>query len=438
MIRGPRVWIIVYSPLTNFRVYCCAFAAFWLEDHEHLPEHARRRPQEDSAGHPTPQSRSAPLPRFCGLRGAGCSQGNGGCHPLLPLGRLLYLAEPIYQELLWEFYSTFEHFQTHAGEHGNAIQFRLGGESYSLNYDDFGRALGLLPPFACHLAIEENNSPIFRDQQFFERICLPEFAGPVFTPGYTTATQLRPEWRILNQLLGKSYTPSDGSTSHLQLRTLHCLHSISQEEDNLHLSSLIARTVAKASRCGRALACGPVVTALARYFNIDLSGFTVILPPTPFSRDTLRRLLILQRDRDVTWIWGLPRPVPHATEGEDLPESSDAATRRTISRTNRRTTPSAAGASTSAAGPSAAAPTSYIAEQLAALSCQNEQILAGQEHINARLDRERKVWCRIISAQHYMMSYLDMDPAAVSYPWEASPGHEDFYPPPTGDGGDEN
>ncbi|CAL1382551.1 unnamed protein product [Linum trigynum] len=197
-------------------------------------------------------------------------------------------------------------------------------------------------------------------------------------------------------MLGKSYTPSDGSTSHLPLRTLHCLHSISQDEDNLHLSSLNANTVAKASRCGR---------ALARYFNIDLSGLTVILPPTPFSRDTLRRQLILQHDGDMTWIRRLPRPVPRPPEGEYLPEASDAAARRTTRRTNRRTTPSAAGASTSAAGPSAAAPTSYIAEQLAALSRQNEQILAGQEHINAQLDRERDGRRRIISAQHYMMSY---------------------------------
>ncbi|CAL1394508.1 unnamed protein product [Linum trigynum] len=349
--------------------------------------------------------------------------------------RLLCLAEPTYQELLWEFYSTFEHFQTHAGSHGNAIQFGLGGEFYSLSYDDFGRALGLLPSFACHLAIEEPDSPIFRDQQFFERICLPEFSGAVFTPGHTTATQLRPEWRIINQLLGKSYTPSEGSTSHLQLRTLHCLHSMSHEVENLHLSSLIARTVVRASRCGRPLACGPVVTALARYYNIDLSRFTLIQEAKPFSRDTLRRQLILEKEGDVTWIRGLPRPVPRAPAGEELPEASAAAASRAKRR--RRNTPSAPDASTSAAGPSAAAPTTYIAEQLAALSRQNEHILLGQEHLNARLDREREGRRRIISAQHYMMSYWNMDPAAVSYPWEASPGHEDNYPPPTGDGGDE-
>ncbi|CAL1411197.1 unnamed protein product [Linum trigynum] len=126
------------------------------------------------------------------------------------------------------------------------------------------------------------------------------------------------------------------------------------------------------------------------------------------------------------------------TRGRGSPEASDAATRRGPHRTTRRTTPSAAGASTSAAGPSAAAPTSYIAEQLAAISRQNEQILAGQKHSNARLDREREGHCRIISAQHYMMSYWDMDPAVVSYPWEASTGHEDFNPPPAGDGGNEN
>ncbi|CAL1382252.1 unnamed protein product [Linum trigynum] len=341
--------------------------------------------------------------------------------------RLLCLAEPIYQELLWEFYSTFEHFQTHKGAHGNAIQFRLGRVSYSLSYDDFGRALGLLPPFACHLAIEEPDSPIFRDLQFFERICLLEFAGMCShraTPRLLSCTQSGTSstscWGnrtppAMAPPVIFSFAPCTACTPSARRKTIF-ICSLHRQDGRQGFSLWSCSGLWAGSHCP-----GPVLQH--RPLRVHCHPPT----PTPFSKDTLRRQLILLRDGDVTWIRGLPRPVPRAPEAEDIPEASDVAARRTTRWTNRRTTPSAASASTSAAGQFAAAPTSYIAEQLASISRQNEHILAGQEHINARLDRE-----------HYMMSYWNMDHADVSYPWEASSGHEDFYPHRTGDGGDEN
>ncbi|CAL1368855.1 unnamed protein product [Linum trigynum] len=350
--------------------------------------------------------------------------------------RLLCLAEPIYQELLWEFSlpssisgPTRARTATPSSSDSEGSFTPLAmmtlvwhWGSFHLSPVTWKSKSPTVPSFGT--SSSSRGSASRSSQALFSHRATPRPLSCAQSGASSTSY-----W-------GSLTPPSEGSTSHLQLRTLHCLHSMSQEVDNLHLSSLIARTVVKASRCGRPLACGPVVTALARYYNIDLSRFTIIQPAKPFSRDTLRRQLILQRDGDVIWIRGLPRPVPRAPEGEDLPEASDAAARQTTHR--RRNTPSAPGTSTFAAGPSAAAPTTYIAEQLAAISRQNEQILAGQEHFNARLDREREGRRRIISAQHYMMSYRDMDPAAVSYPWEESPGHEDYYPPPAGDGGDEH
>ncbi|CAL1370594.1 unnamed protein product [Linum trigynum] len=112
--------------------------------------------------------------------------------------RLLCLSKLKYHEFVWEFHPNFQHYYTRIGAHGNAIHFTLGGEAHSLSYDDFARAMDLLLPIACRLAIELSDTPAFQDQRFFERICLPEFVGAMFQPGQTTTTQLHPEWRILN------------------------------------------------------------------------------------------------------------------------------------------------------------------------------------------------------------------------------------------------
>ncbi|CAL1395098.1 unnamed protein product [Linum trigynum] len=209
-------------------------------------------------------------------------------------------------------------------------------------------------------------------------------------------------------------------------------------EDTIVMGSVLTRTFTKASAnqdCH--LVCGPVITALARYYGVDITGMTMVRAPTPFSKATLRHQHMLARQGRLQWIVGLPRsPAPEPAVG-DQPESSTAGGRRVPRRTVRRAqtpaSPSAAPRSPSHGSP---APLVSISDQLAAIAQQNERILAGQESIHTPLDRERDRSCHLMSGQHYILSYLGLDPNSVHYPFVQSPGYEDEYPPPTGDGGD--
>ncbi|CAL1371293.1 unnamed protein product [Linum trigynum] len=163
---------------------------------------------------------------------------------------------------------------------------------------------------------------------------------------------------------------------------------------------------------------------------------TLVRGPSPLSEANLRHQHLIAHHGSVRRIEGLPQP-PIAAEG-DQAESSAAGGRRVPRRVPRRaqapTSPSPAPRSPSAGPPPPVVVP--ISDQLAAISQQNDRILAGQERIHARLDRERDRGRRLMSGQHYIMSYLGLDPNAVHYPFVQSPGFEDEYPPPTGDGGD--
>ncbi|CAL1368897.1 unnamed protein product [Linum trigynum] len=60
--------------------------------------------------------------------------------------RLLTLAEPTYQELVWEFYASFHHSSKGSADHADAVQFTLGEVEYSLSYWEFANALRLNSP----------------------------------------------------------------------------------------------------------------------------------------------------------------------------------------------------------------------------------------------------------------------------------------------------
>ncbi|CAL1379243.1 unnamed protein product [Linum trigynum] len=209
-----------------------------------------------------------------------------------------------------------------------------------------------------------------------------------------------------------------------------------RSEDTIELGSVLARTFAKASASqDRSLVCGPVITALARYYGVDFTGMTMVRGPTPFSEAVLRHQHLVSRQGRVHWIAGLPHP-PLPAEG-DQPESSVAGgTPGSLSYCS--SWPDSSSPSTAPRSPAPGSPTPVvpISDQLAAIAQQNERILASQERIHTRLDRERDRGRRLMSGQHYIMPYLGLDPNAVHYPFVQSPGYEDEYPPPTGDGGD--
>ncbi|CAL1360058.1 unnamed protein product [Linum trigynum] len=185
-----------------------------------------------------------------------------------------------------------------------------------------------------------------------------------------------------------------------------------------------------------ALVCGPVITALARNYEVDYTGMTLVHGAFPFSEATLRHQHLFARHGRQRWIEGLPQPPPPA-EG-DQAEPSAAGGRRGRRRVPRRGQ-ARASPSPTPRSPSPGSPPPVvvpISDQLAAISQQNERLLAGHELLHTRLDRERDRGRRILSGQHYIMSYLGLDPSAVHYPFVQSPRFEDEYPPPTGDGGD--
>ncbi|CAL1402157.1 unnamed protein product [Linum trigynum] len=353
--------------------------------------------------------------------------------------RLLTLAEPTYKELVLEFYATFTHTQKGNSDHANAVQFTLGGVEHSLSYWEFANALHLNsreaggPPLRLDLADPTD----FPSQAYFQSICLPDSVDEQYVASQMRASLLRLEWRILNHLMCTSYTPSAGSANRVTLRTLWLMHAMGRSEDTIQLGSVLARTFTKpAISTTRALVCGPVITALARNYGVDFTGMTLVCAPSPLSEATLRNQHLLARHGRQRWIEGLPRPPPPA-EG-DQAESNAAGGRRGRRRVPRR---AQAPASPSPAPryPSPWSPHPVvvpISDQLAAISQQNDRILAGQELLHTRLDRERDRGRRILSGQHYIMSYLGLDPNAVHYPFVQSPGFVDEYPPPTGDGGD--
>ncbi|CAL1382873.1 unnamed protein product [Linum trigynum] len=353
--------------------------------------------------------------------------------------RLLTLAEPTYKELVWEFYATFHHNSKGNSDHADAVQFTLGGVEHSLSYWEFANALDLNSREAGGptLRLDLSDPTNFASQAYFQRICLPNNADEEYVASQTRAALLRPEWRILNHLLCTSYTPSKGSSNRVTLRTLWFMDAMGRSEDTIHLGFVLARTFTKAaSSTTRSLVCGPVITALARRYGVDYTGMPLVRGPTPLSEATLRHQHMVARHGRVHWIAGLPQP-PLPAAG-DQPESSAAGGRRVPRRAVRRAQ-APASPSPASRSPSPGSPPPVvvpISDQLAAIAQKNERILAGQERIHTRLDRERDRGCRLMSGQHYIMSYLGLDPNEVHYPFVQSPGFEDEYPPPTGDGGD--
>ncbi|CAL1402648.1 unnamed protein product [Linum trigynum] len=352
--------------------------------------------------------------------------------------RLLCLAEPTYQELVWEFYASLRHTPRGSADHSDAVHFTLGGVEHSISYWELASALWLNFPHPSDrpLYVDITDPTNFASQVYFQRICLPNHVDEQYVASQTRATLLRPEWRILNHLLTQSYTPSRGSSNRVTLRTLFFMHAMGRSEDTIELGSVLARTFTKASASqDRNLVCGPVITAVARYYGVDTTRMTMVRGPTPFSEVVLRHQHMVARQGRVHWIVGLPRP-PEPAEG-DQPESSAAGGRRvprcTVRRAQTPASPSAAPRSPTSGSP---APVVPISDQLGAIAQQNERILVGQASIHTRLDRERDRGHRLMSVQHYIMSYLGLDPNAVHYPFVQSPGYEDEYPPPTDDGGD--
>ncbi|CAL1382034.1 unnamed protein product [Linum trigynum] len=212
--------------------------------------------------------------------------------------RLLCLAEPTYQELVWEFYASFSHASKGSADHADAVRFTLGGVEHSVSYWEFANALWLNSPHSSDrpLRLDLSNPTDFASQAYFHRICLPNNVDEQYIASQTRASLLRPEWRILNHLLTNSYTPSKGSSNRVTLRTLWFMHAMGHSEDTIQLGSVLARTFTEAAASqSRNLVCGLVITALAHYYGVDFTGMTLVHGPTPLSEATLRHKHMVAR-----------------------------------------------------------------------------------------------------------------------------------------------
>ncbi|CAL1406791.1 unnamed protein product [Linum trigynum] len=283
--------------------------------------------------------------------------------------RLLCLAEPTYQELVWEFYASFRHSPKGSADHSDAVHFTLGGVEHSVSYWELASALRLnshpsdRPPY-----VDITDPTDFASQAYFQRICLPNHVDEQYIASQTRATLLRPEWRILNHLLTQSYTPSRGSSNRVTLRTLFFMHAMGRSEDTIKLGSMLTWTFAKASaNQDLSLVCGPVITALARYYRVDITGMTMVRGPTPFGEVVLRHQHMVDCQGRVHWIVSLPRP-PEPAEG-DQPESSATGGRRVPCRAvHRGQTPTSPSAAPGSPAPGSPTPVVPISDQLAAIA----------------------------------------------------------------------
>ncbi|CAL1381493.1 unnamed protein product [Linum trigynum] len=104
---------------------------------------------------------------------------------------------------------------------------------------------------------------------------------------------------------------------------MYFMHSMVLEEDSIQLGSVVTQTFAKASASqDRFLVCGLLITALARYYKVDIVGMTVIRGPTPLGKATLRNQHFIKHDGPLTWIKGLLKPHALAPAGADEPKST--------------------------------------------------------------------------------------------------------------------
>ncbi|CAL1401908.1 unnamed protein product [Linum trigynum] len=86
------------------------------------------------------------------------------------------------------------------------------------------------------------------------------------------------------------------------------MYSMGYPEHMLHLGSFVATTFSRCHGKPNHLFCGPLITRLARHFDIDFEGLTDSSArggSTPLSRNVLHNALLLAIDGTRSWVDGL-------------------------------------------------------------------------------------------------------------------------------------
>ncbi|CAL1361017.1 unnamed protein product [Linum trigynum] len=205
--------------------------------------------------------------------------------------RLLSVRVKVYHELVVEFYTTFQHEETTDWANNETVKFGLGGEPRSMSYHDLAVSLDLDMVDVKDYVTELTNPDGVSLKALYTR--LAQAGQNPFHVGRTKASTLQLENRILHHLLAKSFTPSGESSSTLTRRSMYFIHSIRTANHDLHLDSVVARTLDKSDITLGALHCTPLITLLAAYFQIPYQDCTKQGDTCVFGEDTISKMHLL-------------------------------------------------------------------------------------------------------------------------------------------------
>ncbi|CAL1389433.1 unnamed protein product [Linum trigynum] len=144
-----------------------------------------------------------------------------------------------------------------------------------------------------------------------------------FDTGQTYVCTLKPQWHILNMLITHSIVPNATGSHKIPKRVLYAMYSMGYLEHMLHLGSFVANTISRCHEKPNHLFYGPLITRLARHFEIDLEGLTDASArggSTPLSQEVLRNALLLDCNGARSWVDGLSLP---PEEDADLDEDEN-------------------------------------------------------------------------------------------------------------------
>ncbi|CAL1402924.1 unnamed protein product [Linum trigynum] len=171
--------------------------------------------------------------------------------------------------------------------------------------------------------VEVPNPTDWNMDEFYSRIARRGYAFDYFDAGQTSVCTLKPQWHILNLLITRSVVPNVTGSHKIPKRVLYAMYSMGDPDHMLHLGSFVATTFSRCHGKPNHLVCGPLITRLARHFDIsfdDLTDSTARGGSAPLSRDVLHNALLLATDGTRSWVDGLSMP---PEEDADLDEDEE-------------------------------------------------------------------------------------------------------------------
>ncbi|CAL1382145.1 unnamed protein product [Linum trigynum] len=151
----------------------------------------------------------------------------------------------------------------------------------------------------------------FHYQAAFRAIYHPKHQNDEFEGGHTNVVKLQTPWRILHTLLTNSIIPNLLSGHLITNRGLIALHSMKNPAEPLHLGDVVATTFARCLGLDRVatMHLGGMITRLARHFDVDAMGCSIIGRNEPFPVETLYNMkFVLPGERGIEYLDGL-RPL---------------------------------------------------------------------------------------------------------------------------------